>query len=165
MPRYNWSKMRTEYVTTSLSQRALAEKYKVSFSQLAKICSKEGWVEKRKKHRSKTAARAEQKQAERQAEQMADQLEDIRKAGDNLAALIADVSGKAKETKRSKDKVDSKSIKNLTSALKDVLDVLRDVYELPNLRDQAKMDRGEGAKEVKVIFEGEVQPDAGKSGE
>lgn len=166
LARYNWGKMRTEYVTTAISQRELAKKHKVSLSQLAKICSKEGWPEKRKNHRSKTAERAEQKLQEKQAGEMADQLEDIRKAGDNLAAMIAQVSGDEKNVRNGTSrKPDTKAIKNLTSALRDVLDVLRDVYDMPNLRDRAKLEKDDGAKEVRVVFENEPEAATGIGGE
>ncbi len=165
MARYNWSKIRAEYVAGSMSQRELAKKHGVSASQLAARASKEGWVEKRKNHRGRVAEKAEQKLLERNAGVIADQLNDIRKAGDNLATLIAAVSGEAKSIRvgRSK-KADTKAIKNLTSALRDVLDVLRDVYDLPNLRERAKLETQTGAKEVRVVFEAEEPADAQEGG-
>lgn len=160
MARRNWSKIRAEYVTGNVSQRELAKKHGVSASQIAAHASNEGWVAKRRAHRSKTAEKAEQKAAERQAEAISGQLEDIRKAGDNLAALIAEVSAEGKSVRvgRSK-KADTKAIKNLTGALKDVLDVLRDVYELPNMRDKAKMERADGPAEVRVVFDNDPEED------
>lgn len=45
----NWSKLKTEYITTDTSYRKLAEKYDVSQSTLRKIAAREQWVELKNK--------------------------------------------------------------------------------------------------------------------
>lgn len=45
----NWSKLKTEYITTDTSYRKLAEKYEVSQSTLRKIAAREQWVELKNK--------------------------------------------------------------------------------------------------------------------
>lgn len=154
MARHNWSKIKNTYVTSTMSQREVAKKYGVSESQLAVRASNEGWVKLRREHRSKVEEKAKQKALEKKAELMAVQLVDIGTAGENLAALIAEVSTEAKSLRvgRSK-KADTKAIRNLTGALKDLVDVLRDVYELPTLQDKQKENRGGGAQEVRVVFD------------
>lgn len=160
MARHNWSKIRAEYVSTNKSQRELAAKYGVSASQLAARASKEEWRKKREAHRNKVAEKAQQKAAEKEAEAMAQQLINIRDAADNLAALIAQVSGDAGNLRVGRTrKPDTKALKNITGSLKDVLDVVRDVYELPNLRDRARLETGNGAREVHVTFDTDEESD------
>lgn len=165
MARHNWSKMRAEYVTGSASQRELAKKYGVSASQVAEHASNEGWAKKRREYRRKTEAKAVQKAQERKAETMAAQLSDIGTAAENLSALIAEVSTEAKSLRvgRSK-KADTKAIRNLTGALKDLADVLRNVYELPTFGEKQKMDRASGPAVVRVEFDEDEEEDDGANG-
>lgn len=59
----DWNKIKTEYITTSISYRKLAEKYETPFNTLQCRARKEKWVELRKKHQdkivTKSVARAE----------------------------------------------------------------------------------------------------------
>ncbi|MCD8086476.1 MAG: hypothetical protein LUF28_09205 [Clostridiales bacterium] len=61
----DWTKIKTEYITTNISQRALAAKYGVSKSTLAKRSSEEQWVALREECRGKIEAKSEQKSAEK----------------------------------------------------------------------------------------------------
>lgn len=153
MARHNWSKIKNSYVTSNLSQREVAKKHGVSESQLAVRASNEGWVKLRREYRSKAEEKAKQKAMEKNAEVMASQLVDIGTAGENLAALIAEVSTEARSLRvgRSK-KADTKAIRNLTGALKDLVDVLRDVYELPTLQDKQKQDQANGPERVVLEY-------------
>ena len=60
----DWVKIKTEYVTTQISQRKLAEKYNVSAKRIAERSKAEKWVDLREKHRSKTLAKLQQKTEE-----------------------------------------------------------------------------------------------------
>lgn len=169
MARHNWSKIKNAYVTSAMSQRETAKKYGVSESQLAVRASNEGWVKLRREHRSKVEEKAKQKALEKKAEMMAVQLVDIGTASENLAALIAEVSTEAKSLRVGRSrKADTKAIRNLTGALKDLVDVIRDVYELPTLKEKNAENRGGGANEVHVVFdedEEDEEDDAGGDGD
>lgn len=154
MARHNWSKIKSTYVTGEMSQREVAKKYGVSESQLAVRASNEGWVQLRREHRRKVEEKAKQKAVERKSEMMAAQLVDIGTAGENLAALIAEISTETRSLRIGRTKkADTKAIRNLTGSLKDLVDVLRDVYELPDLRDKQNENHGNGAQEVRVVFD------------
>lgn len=163
MAKHNWGKIKTAYVTSEMSQREVAKKYGVSESQLSVRASNEGWVQLRREHRCKVQEKAQQKAAEKKADLMAAQLVDIGTAGENLAALIAEISTETRSLRIGRTKkADTKAIRNLTGSLKDLVDVLRDVYELPTLHDKQKADRGDGAQEVRVVFDvDEEDEDAG----
>ena len=162
MARHNWSKIKTAYVTSEMSQREVAKKYGVSESQLAVRASNEGWVQLRREHRRKVEEKAKQKAAEKKADMMAAQLVDIGTAGENLAALIAEISTETRSLRIGRTKkADTKAIRNLTGSLKDLVDVLRDVYELPTLHDKQKENRGDGAAEVRVVFDVDEEEEDG----
>lgn len=166
MARHNWSKIRTAYVTGAMSQREVAKKYGVSESQLAVRASNEGWSQQRKDHRRKVEEKARQKAAERKAESMAEQLVDIGMASKNLAALINEISEETKNLRVGRTKKpDTKAIRNLTGSLKDLVDVLRDVYELPDLHDKQKGQRGDGAQEVHVVFDTDEEEETDGGGD
>lgn len=80
-----WGRIRTEYVTGSLSQRKLADKHGVSLSELGRRCKQEGWVALRREHQRKTMAMALDKISDAQAEQMAVEL--TQAAGELLAMV------------------------------------------------------------------------------
>lgn len=63
----DWQKIKTEYVTTDITCRGLAEKYGVSESTLFKKCSREQWEALRKQHRSRLEAKVLQKDIDRKA--------------------------------------------------------------------------------------------------
>lgn len=149
--RYHWGKIRTEYVTGEKSYRELAKKHGVSMSQLSEVASKEGWAKLRAEHRAETAAKAEQKLAEQQSTELADELEGIRRTARNLSAAL--------ERKSAGKRMDSKSLRELVSATKDLTAVLRDVFGQPNLMDQARLekDEGRGPQAVEIVMSGEAE--------
>lgn len=149
--RYHWGKIRTEYVTGEKSYRELARKHGVSMSQLSEVASKEGWAKLRAEHRAETAAKAEQKLQEQQAGALADELEGIRRTARNLSAAI--------EKKSLGKRLDSKSLRELVSATKDLAAILRDVFDQPNLLNQAKLDKetGKGPEAVEVVLDEEAE--------
>lgn len=149
--RYHWGKIRTEYVTGEKSYRELARKHGVSMSQLSEVASKEGWAKMRAEHRAETAAKAEQKLKEQQAGALADELEGIRRTARNLSAAI--------EKKSLGKRLDSKSLRELVSATKDLAAILRDVFDQPNLLNQAKLDKetGKGPEAVEVVLDEEAE--------
>lgn len=149
--RYHWGKIRTEYVTGEKSYRELAKKHGVSMSQLSEVASKEGWAKLRAEHRAETAAKAEQKLQEQQAGALADELEGIRRTARNLSAAI--------EKKSLGKGLNSKSLRELVSATKDLAAILRDVFDQPNLLNQAKLDKetGKGPEAVEVVLDEEAE--------
>lgn len=67
---YNWSAIRSEYVTKNITYSALCDKYGCSMSTLTKKASAEGWANARKKHRKKVERKIEEKAAAKKAEKI-----------------------------------------------------------------------------------------------
>ncbi len=50
----DWQKIKTEYITTQISYRALGQKYGINYKVIADKGKKEGWSQLRSQHRDKT---------------------------------------------------------------------------------------------------------------
>lgn len=61
----NWLKIKEEYITSSISQRDLADKHGVSYNTLMKRATKEKWLELREKAEKKATAKLLQKQGDK----------------------------------------------------------------------------------------------------
>ena len=61
MAKADWVAIRTEYETSNLSQRKLAEKNGVSYPTLRDRCNREGWAKSKDNTRSKIVAKTLQK--------------------------------------------------------------------------------------------------------
>ena len=155
----DWKTIETEYVTTDISHRELAEKYGIGRSRLSQYASKEKWSEKRDKHKAKTVSKAVNAIGTKQA---------------NMAAKLYGVGGLLL------DKVqlllqDNPELLADTSAMKDVSVVLKNLKDLMSVKSEADMREQEARinklrkdamvekenNEVKVTFAGELEEYSG----
>ena len=144
----DWEAIQAEYVTTEVSLKELSQKHGVNASTIEKRCGREGWVAKRKAYKQEAVevAVADCVEVEAQrlgkiiisAQKMADVLEDVFKDDKQFHrhivtdTYISDEGGKDILTvEKEFEKVDSRAIKDLTGALKDMTLVLRNLYNLP----------------------------------
>jgi hypothetical protein len=108
----SWQKIKAEYAAGGISLRKLSEKYGVSFSTIQKKSMEEKWGELRKKSRRKT----EEKIIETVSSMEADKATDIIDVADKILGKIYEMLGE--------DSIHTtQSIKNLTSALKDLKEI------------------------------------------
>lgn len=82
----NWNKIKTEYITTDISQRKLAEKYKVAYPTLRDRCKMENWYQSKKEYRSKVVTKAVEQSCEKEAAVLACELQ----VTDKLVRLLQD---------------------------------------------------------------------------
>lgn len=153
----DWNKIKAEYITTSISYRKLADKWGVSFRTLADHATKEHWAEERNNYRNSVAKQTVQKIASRTSTSNANKLVRLQQAADSMSEVIADIfndteqfkrhiittglgMGETKVECRVEDKFDTKAIKDLTGALKDLAIVMRSVYDLPTAQEKSAMD-------------------------
>lgn len=128
----NWKEIKTEYVTSDIGYRELAEKHSVSFSTLSKYAAKHQWPTYRKKYRDKVVTDAATKIGTKEVNRLAK----VAEASDRLSRYIAKVTKETSLIERKEGKPDTKAIRDLASSLRDLTAVIRDVYELPSLRDR-----------------------------
>lgn len=145
----DWQKLKKEYVKGGVSYRQLAEKYRVSFSQLQKIAAKEKWRDLRKK----TERKAEEKMVDSISDQRAEFSEKIYEAADILLEKLI------KQVEKS-IMIPAPAMRQYTASLKDLKDI-KDIRSDADLREQeariAKLEREAAAedrstKEIEITF-------------
>jgi hypothetical protein len=144
----DYDALKCEYITTDISMPKLAKKHNVPLTTMQKRCKKEGWVALRKEFKkealSATLDTAVANEADRlgkiiaSAQAMAGVIEDVFKDGKQFHRhLVTDTyigedgSKEILTVEKQFDKVDSRAIRDLTGALKDMTLVLRNLYNLP----------------------------------
>ena len=125
----DWQAIKTEYITTQTSYRKLAEKYGVSRVQIGNVGREEKWVELRRQHLdntvTKTVAAIENAQANR-AKRMQTVADKIL---NRIEAMV--------DCERP---LDTKAIRALTAAVKDLKEIQGVKSELDKQEQQARID-------------------------
>lgn len=142
----DWQAIKTEYITTDTSYRKLAQKYSIHYKVISDRGKAEGWVELRSQHRAKTLTKTLDKISQQEA---------------NRAAKILSVSdkllNKIDRIVDSDKPLDTKSIRALTAAVKDLkeiqsvrseLDRQEQEARIANLRKQANPEQMDAPKLV-----------------
>lgn len=144
----DWQAIKTEYITTDTSYRKLAQKYGVNVTNIAKKASAEGWVEQRKQYANDTQAKTIAKISRQEANRAAK----IHSVADKLLAKIEAMV-------ESERPLDTKGIRALTAAVKDLkeiqsvrtdLDRQEQEARIANLRKQADKDDSSAAPTLVV---------------
>ncbi len=147
----NWVKIKTEYITTNIGYRELADKHGVSFRTLSQKAKDEEWVKERRKHREKVVKKAVQKAANQQADKMAR----FTSVSDKLLNRIERIIEESED-----GKITAKDIRSLTAAVKDLkeiqgvrseLDRQEQEARIANLRRQVDKDDNSGGV-IEVVF-------------
>ena len=107
----DWKRIKAEYIAGGISLQKLAEKYGVSFSTIQKKSMEEKWGNLRKKSRRKE----EEKIIDYVSSTEAQKAIDIIDVADKLLEKITEIMDSAV--------TGTQSIKNLTSALKDLKEI------------------------------------------
>lgn len=146
MSRINWRKVELDYIKGTVSYRDIAKKYKISTRQVSDRGKKENWVEKRNKFRDETYSEAlararvtevdNLKRINGLTEKMISQLEEALADASQFKKYIVSktiykdgVPVEDEMTEREFTKFDAKSVKNLTSALKDLASITKSITE------------------------------------
>ena len=146
----DWQAIKTEYITTDTSYRKLAEKYGVGYQAICHRSKEEGWIEQREQYKNKTIS----KTIEKISQQEANRAAKIHSVADKLLAKIEAMVD-------SDDALDTKGIRALTAAVKDLkeiqsvrsdLDKQEQEARIANLRKQAEKDDDDDADVIEVVF-------------
>ena len=155
----DWKTIETEYVTTDISHRQLAEKYGICRSTISKKATDDKWSEKRNKHRDKTVSKAVNAVGTKQAN-MAAKLYGV--GGlllDKVKSLLEDNPEVLADTSSMKDvSVVLKNLKDLMSVKSDI-DMREQEARIDKLRKEAMVEKENN--EVKVTIQGELEEYSG----
>lgn len=142
----DWERIKTEYITTDLSYRQLGLKYGIGLDTMQTRGTREKWVALRKKHKQQIVDKAARKVASEKASKLAS----LQKSADKMAGVIGKVlddvdqfqrhifiegqgDGVTRASCKTMEKADTKGIRDLTAALKDLAAIMRNLYDLPTL--------------------------------
>ena len=135
----DWKQIKSEYIAGGTSYRKLAEKYSVSFSTLKEIARREKWTDLKEKAQHKADTKFADMVGEKQAVRSAKIIDVADKLLDKISEAIDNM-----------DVLGTQSLKNLTSALKDLKDIKGFKTDI-DLREQeariAKLERDASANQ------------------
>lgn len=127
----DWNAAKTEYVTTDISYRKIAEKYHVSLTQVAKHALDEKWVELKKQFRDDTYTNT----IETLTKGNTERVEKILQISDQILAKVENAVDLVEKT-------DMRAYKQMTAILKDIKDI------------QLADDASDESNEMKIVVEG-----------
>lgn len=157
MVKADWPKIRAEYIEDgNITYNELAAKYGLTKTTLYKRARAERWVEARKKYQKKVMRKSVEKMAAKKSTVVAKELLKLQSAADKMANVLDSVMQNTEQfylhmntrgegagvfyTECTKEeKADTKAIKDLASALKDMTFVLRNIYDIPTIQEREAM--------------------------
>lgn len=135
-----WAKLKTEYVTTDISLRALAKKYGVPYTAVQTRSQTEKWMAEREKVTDKTLNKSIERLSDAEADKIVRAIRIGDKMLDKIEASLACL-----------DDNDRTGLKQLTSALKDLKEMKIFVNEMDKREQRARIAKLEKeAEEEKV---------------
>ena len=149
--RYDWEKIKTDYVTTpSSSLKKIAEKYGIRLRTVYDKSSADSWFATKREYQKKVTEKAIEKAAVRNANLLAKELQSVDKASDLIIKMFADSSqfnrhlvtttsgADITTTEEIFDKVDSRALKDALSCLKMIEDMKRSMLEEQKVGERQK---------------------------
>lgn len=157
----DWPKLKTEYITTAITTRALAEKYDVSYSALSKRAAKEAWSEARSEFGSTYEAEVQRKVVKATSDKAAELLSRELRIADRLSELIESKLAEGKNISSNAIKEYANTIKILEQVKRSITGTNTDAQErtlkIAEQRLQMDKDRADREEntdtEIKVVFD------------
>lgn len=136
----DWKKIKAEYIAGGTSYRKLAEKHKVKLSALRSVAEREKWVELKAQTQHKTNTKLTETVSDIETKKAVDIIDVANKLLEKITEIMdSAVTG-------------TQSVKNLTSALKDL-------KEIKGVKSEADM-REQEARIAKLRKEAEREDDS-----
>lgn len=161
MKKTNWEKIKTEYITTKISTRKLAEKYKVALATVQNKCKKEKWVEERNKHNRKVISKAVQKTENSKAFSLAQEMAAANKLSNAIMECLNDSQqflryvvtegygpGCSEASEKIFDKYDTKAMKDLALTLNSVSNLKKDINNVLSEKDRIMIELAKQKLEI-----------------
>lgn len=148
----DWDKLKREYITTTISYRGLAAKYKVPLSNLNRIASRDKWYEQREQYRHRVDTKSLAK-SESQATNYKSFLYDLAyKVASQLNDMTNNMTVAELAAAGIKPRDITGAIKDLEDALhvKSAADIREQEARIANLRKQAEGDNADN--EIKITI-------------
>ena len=148
-----WGKIKTEYITTDISYRALADKYGMTYTRLQTRAYEDGWKEQREAYKGKLVEKSIDLICDEQAEQIAravrignKMLEKIEESLDEIDIMLVErtykkktteqIDGQLADVERTTKEYDKKKVAIDRAGLRQLSAVLRDLREIGIFRSE-----------------------------
>lgn len=141
----DWENIKTEYITTGISLRKLAEKHGVNFNTLGSHANRGGWKKAKDKHKHKVQTKVAQKIVTDQANETFDAVKELYKSRDMRIKKSAEIMTDACFT--------AKDLQAITAALKTL-------YELTGINVFAEDEEDNGTGVILIAPVKEKPEDA-----
>ena len=168
----DWEKIKKEYIAKDITTAALAKEHGVGYSTLRHHITKGKWSEQRADLKQKSARKTMELASKQLAEDNSKQLVSIQRTATALAGNLERAMTKEyvqnfyKEDSNGKKHLDVAAVRSVTASIKDLAQVLRDVYEILRPTERSAMEiaaerltldkqraDAEDVKEINVTFE------------
>lgn len=160
-----WGVIKAEYITGQVSCQDLCDKYDIPPRTIQDRCRREAWTTARKEYRNRVVDGLLKKKEKEDIKH----LGSLRTSATAMAEVLQDITAKVSfigELDGGLKTADTKMVKDVVSALKDLTATIRDLYGLPNAEDAARiriaeerlelerqrLDQGDDASVVRVIL-------------
>ena len=148
----DWQAIKTEYITTQISYRALEKKYGINYKVIADKGKKEGWSQLRSQHKDKTLTKTLDAVSKKQVDRAAKLISVADLLLNKVQSIVED---------HPELLVNTQSIKNLSGVLKDIKEVQM-IRSDADLREQEarikklqkEAEQEEASKDVTITIEG-----------
>lgn len=145
----DWNLIKTEYITTNISQRELARKYGVSLTCVKKQSRENGWVKEREAYRTECYTKAIQKTAEIDVNYLVAAIEGANGLLDAAVEQIRDhdqfnrhivyespLPGTTEAHEKIFRKADTKAMRDLGALIVQMTGLLREFFNVPTPAQQ-----------------------------
>lgn len=140
MAKYDWKQLEKEYILSNYKSVSAFLKYKeINNNSYARNNTK-GWKEKKRQNTDKKVTKTIEKVTEKESEKEAQQIVNIRTIANDLALNIIQANKEANlyvdiEGNIKKGLINKAGLKQLTSALKDLREIIGDKKESNDIED------------------------------
>ena len=139
-----YEKAEEEYISSNLSYAALAQKHNIPLRLLARYAKNNNWVDKRKQYNSSP-------------DSILIDVTKLSRSSDALEAIIESAFFDLSEQSADKKEVDTKTLKELTSALKEAINIKQNIFLLPMLTEQKQLEFEQRKAPTAVSSENEIR--------
>ncbi|MBE6670592.1 MAG: hypothetical protein E7593_00130 [Ruminococcaceae bacterium] len=140
----DYEKAEDEYISSNLSYAALASKYNIPLRLLARYAKDNNWVQKRKQYNTSP-------------DMPTLDVSKLARSSDTLESIIENAFISVSEASAVNGDVDTKTLKELTSTLKEAINIKQNIFLLPILTEQKQLEYEQRKNPATITSENEIR--------
>lgn len=154
LKKVNWEKLENEYISTKISYKNLAFKYKIAERQVEKYGSEHNWVQKRREFVGEVSGNVKKALIQNETDSQLKKLEALTDAADKLSDIIHTALCDEKQLYRRSfysvekgevieyetKKIDTAALSQIAKALEKTADVIRDLNGIVREEKKTKIE-------------------------